>query len=193
MFDINSFVSEINANKFAPTQNYEVLIMAPQGLQASLPMQQLSLRAQSVVYPGRSVATTPQMNYGPPRNVAMESQHGAFTVKFLCSEDFSEKTFFQRWQDISVGNYRRRTGFTPGAFDLGYYSNYVGTVIINQYDAMGQITYTCTLIEAYPILVAELHGEYGSDAPHILSVDFQYYIFNDDPEPVNAQTSTTTA
>lgn len=180
-FDVSAFIAVIGEKSVAPTSAFEVMISGP--VVSDTYGGDLTMRCDSVVFPGRSLTTTAFSSYGVARDIVTSQQLSKITCTFICSEDFSEKNFFQRWQDMACGNSRRQSGYGEGMFDLGYYDTYIGTVDIIQYSPTGEETYTCKLLEAYPVEIGALPASWDNDGIHRLQVTFQYYIFRDDPEP----------
>lgn len=69
-----------------------------------------------------------------------------------------------------------------GTYDIGYYDDYKGRINIFQYDVTGQMRYACTLIDAWPVNVADLQGDWSSDSLHRLMVTFMYRQYRDEQE-----------
>lgn len=171
----------VDDGAFAPVANFEVRIQGPIVQTASGYNQaELLYRADGIVIPGRRIGAMPFSAYGPPRQFAIGQEMSGVSVRIKCSEDLSEKIFFETWQDLAIGDARKRSTVTEGMFDIGYYDNYRGAVEIIQYSPDDLPVFTCQLLEAWPVMVSDLEGAWESDGHHRLRVDFEYYRFIDD-------------
>jgi hypothetical protein len=59
-------------------------------------------------------------------------------------------------------------------FNFNYKETYVSNIVITQYDLYGNISYTATLIDAFPINMNQLDLDWSSDSVHKLTVTFAY-------------------
>jgi hypothetical protein len=135
----------------------------------------LALRAESAELPGRAVQTLDNRYYGPLRKSGYQANYVDTTITFLCSEDLREKIFFERWQDLIVGEHRLpAANKNAKAFNAGYYDDYVSTIEIMQLNENNDTTFEMRLLEAYPLQVAPLPLNWASDELHKLSVTFAY-------------------
>ena len=67
-----------------------------------------------------------------------------------------------------------------GEFDVGYYDDYVGEIIIRQYGLDGEVTRRTRLVEAYPVFVSPLANHWSSPLAHRLSATITYRYFVDE-------------
>lgn len=155
----------------------------------------ISLRVESAEIPGRSIATAEHRYYGSPRKIGYGAIYNDINCTVLCSSDLKEKMFFQNWQDAIVGDHRSRgvTSFLPfdadefssgfrksrSEWDIGYYDDYVSTILIEQYDPSGILSYQCALREAYPLTVNNLSLAWAASDTQKLNVTFAYRHFVD--------------
>ena len=204
-FKINEFTSSLNATGYAKQDRFEVIIPPPasqggqsvlgrllsgisllggrvgevagiiNGLGDVIDSRQLTIRADSAELPGRSVQTLDNRYYGPVRKSGYQANYIDTTIGFLCSEDLREKLFFERWQDLIVGEHRLEDApIDSRVYNAGYYDDYVATIDIKQMNENNDVTYEMKLLEAYPILVSPLSLNWGSDDLQRLSVTFAY-------------------
>lgn len=123
-FNLTEFASEMGKTGFARPAYFMVVIIPPtkigmQGISASLP-----LRIESAELPGRSMLSTDQTYYGPMRKIPYRFNATPITLSVILSEDYREREFFQRWQDLILGG-SRLSGTNPDSmFDVGYYDDY---------------------------------------------------------------------
>ena len=151
------------------------------GLGDNVDIFHLALRADSAELPGRAVQTLDNRYYGPLRKSGYQANYVDTTITFICSEDLREKLFFERWQDLIVGEHRV-AGTNPDskAFNAGYYDDYVSSIEILQMNENNDVTYEMRLLQAYPIQVAPLPLNWASDELQRLSVTFAYNRYESD-------------
>jgi len=140
----------------------------------------INLKAIAVSAPGRSVAATPSGVYGAIQEVGYSSIFAPISITVMSSPDHSERKFFSEWQDRIVGSHRVTGGFaSESAFNVGYYNDYVRTVMIYQYDDRGTKTNTINLQQAYPRTVGELSYNYSTKEILTFTVTMQYRYFSE--------------
>jgi len=78
----------------------------------------------------------------------------------------SEKVFFDAWMEL----------INPSStYDFPYKRDYATEITVNQYDANGDISYSISLDDAFPVSVNQLDLDWGTiDNYHRLSVVFVY-------------------
>lgn len=153
-FNIEEFKANINAGGLARSSNYEIQITRPrfEGDTSTDISRDIVFRCEQVDIPGRRVATADIRYAGTLRRFGYDVLPTPVAMQFILSEDMREKVYFEEWQDAMIG--KHRTGYTgDDMFDLGYYDDYVGTVIIRQYNEIGSVVYETKLLEAYPMEV----------------------------------------
>lgn len=180
-FNVQEFMANFAPGGMAKGYSYDMHVITglPQ-LQMPDIEQNITFRCDSIEFPGRHVATSEYKIYGPVQRLAYDQIFTHVTATIILGEDFAEKIFFQRWQDMAVGTARGTMGHEHGIFDLGYYEDYIGTVDLNQYNAFGERVYTCTLLDAFPINIANLPVNWADDNLLRLAVTFDYHYFVDD-------------
>lgn len=138
----------------------------------------LDFRGEATELPGREISFTDNFIYGMPNKIA--TMTGLFTqvnMSVILSDDYREKLFFEQWQDLALGSYRNGN-ITDGSFDVGYYSDYVGTVNINCYNEIGIQTYGTVLVDAFPMIIGSttLSWERGNEIAKLqVGFGFRYY------------------
>ncbi len=197
-FNAYEFAAEIDrTNSLAHQANFEMRVMIPPALLQDPDLnaqmtalgidaqkgRDLSVRIDSMEFPGRSITNTPYRDYGLVRNIAFESNMIPITSSVLLSSNFRERMFFNLWQDMIVGNYRFKSigefNTASKQFNIGYFNDYAAQVDIIQYDQGGHKTYECKLIDAYPQLVAPLSASWAADDYHRMNVTWVYRYFED--------------
>ncbi len=197
-FRPNEFSSSLGkSGSLARQSHFDVVVNLPPGVRdnvdALLEFQEigvfsgvggdLTFKVDSTEFPGRSITNTPYRDYGLVRNMAFDSNVIPITMSVMCSPDFRERVFFEIWQDIIVGNYRKKSlgehNIASKMFNIGYFKDYVTTITINQYDEEQNKSYECQLIDAYPQLVAPLSASWASDDHHRMNITWSYRHYTD--------------
>lgn len=181
-FNINEFKATLDRGTVALSSHYEVQITRPQGL---FPDPQgverdLMFRVDQVDVPGRSIRTAEVKYYNSPvRLMGYDSNYAPCTMSVLLSEDLREKIYLELWQDAIIGHHRLGV-INQGMYDLGFYSDYVGTVLIKTFDVTGKQRAETKLIEAYPMQIGVLSASWaGADQPLKLLTTFAYRYYLD--------------
>ena len=96
---IHNFISEVvRPGNFARQYNYTVSFTSPLGPLRN-PTQGMLLRCESIAFPGQNISTSnDNLRIGPLRDHASNVTYGDLTAIFLCSDDLSERKFFEEWQ-----------------------------------------------------------------------------------------------
>jgi hypothetical protein len=174
---IQDFIASVPPAGLARVSLFRAIISGPAVLGVR---RDLSFRTHHVNFPGRTVETGELATYGPSRQVATGTSFGTVDIAVYLSPDFGEKLFFQRWQSLASGYATATNAPSSGMFDIGYYENYIGSVVLQQLDTAGEVRYSCSLEEAWPTVVSPLAAEWGSDDIHKLGVTFAFRRFVDD-------------
>lgn len=184
-FNINEFTASIGAKGVSKTSDFRVFITCPR-LRGS---EELTLRAESVQLPGRTVSTTEFIDVGPQRKIGYGAIYTDTTINFILNERYDEKRYFDQWIDLVVGNHRVESSpYQLGRFNPGYYNDYVGTITIFNFGKVGVPLYTTKLIEAYPISIAPISLDWSSDEIAKLNVQFAFrYYTHEKPENTGSE------
>ena len=121
---LNEVLSEFRSRDgIARPARYEVVIGSPPRLATdNRGARNVSLKCESISFPGRNIDTTTDTNiYGPTREIASGFSFADITATFQCSSDMNEKIFFERWQESS---------FNINSWAMRFYKEYVGEIRI---------------------------------------------------------------
>lgn len=179
-FNVQEAMAALNGG-FAHTSLYDVIITGPFATRMTGTQNAILFRCDSCTLPGRQAATSDFRSYGPVQKIVYEGQYPQVDCTIMMRPGLAEKLFFERWQDIAVGMARGTEQYPPGIFDIGYYRDYIGMVIINHYDANGVLAYKCKLMEAFPVTVGGVQLGWAETDVARLGVSFAYRYFVDDP------------
>ena len=153
MSKIDEFSASLNT--MARPNRFEVIMTLPDGLVRPMSMSELSLRLQSVTFPGKNITTTEDTNvYGPSYEVATGMSYAdSIGMTFLLKNTHTEKEVFNEWQDLIVD---------PVTYDLEYYNRYTCNFDCFQLDEEDRRTSGIRLKEVFPKTVNPL--EYSQSA-----------------------------
>lgn len=168
-FNLNEFKSSFNTKAPAKSSDFEIRIFA----KALKTNTDLVLRAEAAEVPGRSVTTSEYRDIGPVRKLGYGVIYPEINIRFVLSDNYEEKKYFDRWLDGIVGSHRIDNS-SSNRFSVGYYDDYVGRVEIINYDSSGLQVYKTTLIEAYPLIVSPVSLDWGTSDIAKLNVSFAY-------------------
>jgi hypothetical protein len=163
---IANFKSSFNKDVARPNR-FDVTINIPLIL---LPYvkdsRQLSFRCEAADMPGRSLETTERkIGSAPTQKVPYRTQYNESTFIFIVSDDMAEKILFEGWIE----------SINPTSnYNFNYKSNYVTSILVNQYDVNNNLSYQAQLIDAFPIAVNQLDLDWSTDGHHKLAVVFAY-------------------
>ena len=152
--DVLSSIHENNANG-RPNQ-YEVQILPPPGKLATHDFRSISLAAEAVLMPGRSVNTQPKSAdqlYGPTRELVTGPLYAdEVTMTIQSPNGLDERMMLEKWQELAFSN---------DTYDVAYYNEYVGTLNIHLLDMNNRKTFGLQLIECFPKIITGLSLAYG--------------------------------
>ena len=166
---LNEVLSEFRSKDgIARPARYEVVIGSPPRLATdNRGARNVSLKCESISFPGRNIDTTTDTNiYGPTREIASGFSFGDITATFQCGSDMNEKIFFENWQEAS---------FNINSWAMRFYKEYVGEIRIFLLDEQDQRRYGVKLWECFPKTIAEQSLNYATINEQLkLSVTFSY-------------------
>ena len=128
---VRNFVSKIGQTGLASPNKFEVTFgKLPEGVlegngdgQTKIARETLSLMCESAALAGRQVQSMLDRQYGVNREVAYNGpQYTPITLSFLCSSNYAEKKFFDRWNNKIVN--------ISKGWDVAYYDHYVGEMSV---------------------------------------------------------------
>ncbi len=171
---LNEVLSEFRSRDgIARPARYEVVIGSPPRLATdNRGARNVSLKCESISFPGRNIDTTTDTNiYGPTREIASGFSFGDITATFQCGSDMNEKIFFENWQEAS---------FNINSWAMRFYKEYVGEIRIFLLDEQDQRRYGVKLWECFPKTIAEQSLNYATINEQLkLSVTFSYRYWTD--------------
>ena len=118
-----------------------------------------SFRCEATELPGRTIATTEDIAYGPVTKHSYDMTYNDLTMTVIASEDMRERAIFELWMEQAVRN-TNQTGGTLGGKGgtVGYYEDYAtGVVRVYQVNDQGYQLAKYTLAAAYPIQLSGMN------------------------------------
>ena len=167
MPSLQEFKSSFKTELARPAR-FDVEIPVPLKLMAYLGTgRNLRLRCENAELPSKTFATTERKIYGPTEKHPYLTTFNDSTFTFMVSDDMSEKKFFDAWMNL----------INPKAtFDLNYKNDYITAITVNQYNVKNELSYSLSLIDAFPISVNQLDLDWSNEnTHHKLAVTFAYY------------------
>jgi hypothetical protein len=126
----------------------------------------LSMRCEQAQLPGRTFATAEQkIGSNPIEKFPYETTYNDIDLTFIVDDDMSQKVFFDAWMNYINPTFN---------YNYRYKSDYASIITISQYDVMNEISYSCSLYDAFPISMNQLDLDWSSEGYHKLSVTFAY-------------------
>ena len=172
-FSVSNFMARVDAlGGPAKRHKFSVQVKQPDTLVSSVTADSIEFLAKSVSFPAKALATT-DYRYGGKFSLTVpyEVTYEPVSIGFMNTADQSPRIFWNDWfnhiQDMS--NY-----------NMAYYTNYVGTVTLNQYlDETDSIdpsnaSYQVTLHEAYPKGMSAIEVGWENADLQDFEIDMQY-------------------
>ena len=185
-FNPSRLLADIKLSGVALTSTFEVLIFPPpsfnknvtknpetsiMGAPNRFAQDVLRLRVEQCDLPGRNVKTTDYVIGNQPlQSIGYGFTYAPINLMVLVSENLDEKVFFEQWQEI-ISNASDRG---DDKYISNYYDDYVGQMIINQYDREGRKVYSAQCINAYPTLVNPIQLSWSDNQIMRLPVTIAY-------------------
>lgn len=172
-FDITNFIAHYEAyTETARADKFEVIINLPANLNSGYGSRELALTCESAEFPGVDVTTIDYRHYGFIKRIPHHLNYTPLNLTFYCTGEMMEKKIFDTWiHQLMIPN---DTGLVQYRKDASDMDNYESTIIINQYDQFGRVTYYAEAHEALPISISQLGLNWSDDSTHRLNVSFAF-------------------
>ena len=164
---INDFRASFKSDLAKPSR-FDVSIAIPLTLLPFIKSaQNLKYRCEATNLPGRTLATTEQkVGSYPVEKYPYMTTYNDIDLTFIVDEDMQQRTFFDGWLNLINPQFN---------YNFGYKGDYATTITINQYNSMGDLTYSVDLLDAYPVSMNQLDLDWSAgDSNHKLTVTFAY-------------------
>ena len=143
-------------NAYGRPNQYEVQILPPGGKLAGHDFRAISLKAESVLMPGRAVNVQPKSAdqlYGPVRELITGPLYADdITMTIQSTSGLDERMMLEQWQELA---------FNKDTYDVAYHNEYVGTLNIHLLDMNDRKTFGLQLRECFPKAITGVNLAYG--------------------------------
>ena len=164
-FNVDQFKARIGGHLASPAR-FEVFLSRP-GAKDSEEVRYMAFLCNQAQLPARQFATVDYTTHGPIMKMPYQNMYDDVVMSFYCKETMTVKQIFQDWQNSICDN--------DGNNNFNYLQDYATNIVIHQFDSRGRNTYSCMLMDAYPLMVSPLQLDWGSkDSFHNLQVTFAY-------------------
>jgi len=187
-FNVDDFSSRLNQRGVAKQSNFEAWVSFPARMTfpvgGAAAVSTLGFRADTAEIPGRSIQTITYKPYGGglTHKIGYDVTYPEVTMSFICGTDLAEKVLFTAWQSLVIGKHNTNQPYQRN-MKIGYYKDYIGTVVINQYSEEGELSHQVTLVEVYPTIVNSMPLSWASEDVHRVTVQFSYLHFIESSVP----------
>lgn len=192
MFKLNDFKASISTRGVLKSTRYIVTFTPPAYIRNKglIGADQLSIRCDTVQFPGASLATMdgpPRYGYGPnesiPYNVIMDD----ITCSFIVDAGSEIHKFFYTWLN-SIVNFQGRGGKSLNAangpvggfsaYEVGYKDNYCVDLSVAVYDSTDKKVMEAKAYRAYPKLLPSVDFNWSATDEIVkLVIPFTYVDF----------------
>lgn len=189
-FNINNFISNINANGIMRNNKFLVRIPAPAGFTSQNVLfetgRYLELWCDSANLPAAMLGTTTVRRYGYGHEETRPTtiQNSPMNLTFIADGRGAIWSFFQQWirliynYDLSNGVYKSNGVMSRQApMDLAYKSDYAVDVEIFVFDETGKQIISVMLREAYPVALGDVQLNWG-DTNSIAKIPTSFTYFD---------------
>ena len=172
-FSVAEFTGTIGKLGLASPNKFEVAIHFPNGLRN----QDFDIMCETATIAGRSVQSMLDLQYGIRRDIAYGApQYTPLSLTFLCTKDLNEKRLLDQWNNgiVNVSE--------TGGWDVAYYKDYIGSVVVSVFDRTGQNKiYKVKYFEAYPKSVQQIDLSHGTTNNTLrVTAEFSYAYWKND-------------
>lgn len=129
----------------------------------------LAMQCEAAELPGKRLATQDVRIYGPGFKVPTVAQYGDINLTFLVTNNFGERTLFDRWLEAIIPSDTNNPRFPKGRN-----SRYMTNITLLQYDEQTNKVFSMQLIDAFPVGIAPQPLNWADDGFHRITVNFAY-------------------
>lgn len=160
---INALKTSLNKYPLLDLSKFKVFITGPKGNLE----EQITLRCSNVSLPGRGISTTERFHHGPIRKIPYAEVYDDVTLSFITSDSLAERKFFNDWQTLIGGG---------NSYNIAWYADIIGTVVIQNLDRKGNVKTTTILYEAFPMTIDPIQFDSNAaDQLSLFNVTFAYH------------------
>jgi len=168
MSNLENFISEIRKNDLARSNRFEVEFFSP--VSSTTLGQTISVLCEDAAIPGLLVPYSPIKigNWTEPRVHGVEFFGDNATFTFYCDTKWNVRQYFEDWMF---------TAADPTSKEVGFYDQYVGSVIVHTLNRQDKIEKSWTLIEAVPRNISLTPVSQGNESIARVSISLAYKLW----------------
>jgi hypothetical protein len=166
--NITNFLAEVRNNGLAKINRFEVTVNNPPCVSNNSWGRKVSMFCDNAQLPVNQVITSRQQLFGPPsfHPVGINKGGENLGLQFLMDKDMQVKYYFDAWVNGIID---------PVTFTTHYQADYLTSITINQLDEADNVTYSVTLVDAFPNTVMPMTLDHLlPNQVHKLNVGFSY-------------------
>ena len=133
---------------------------------------QLAMLCESTEFPGKSFMTHEARVYGPTYKIPYQAQYGETNLTFLCTNQFQERIFFERWMEAIIP-----TDTNNPRFPKSDKTRYLTNIRIIKYNDIAQEVFVVELQDAFPSALSPQQVAWSDDGFLRLTVQFSYQYY----------------
>lgn len=135
-------------------------------------VRELALLCENAEIPGKSFMTQDAKVYGPTYKIPYVAQYSDINLTFLCTNQFQERTLFDRWMEAMIPSDTNNPRFPKSDK-----SRYMTNIRIIKYDDTAQEVYIVELQDAFPTGLSSQQMSWQDDGFLRLTVQFSYRFY----------------
>jgi len=108
--------------------------------------------------------------YGVEEKYPYQTTYNDTSLTFIVGDDMEEKKFFDAWLNWINPTIN---------YNLKYKADYAVSLTVNQYNVKNELSYSITMLDAFPIAMNQLDLDWSSDGHHKLTVTFAFTSWRD--------------
>jgi len=169
-FTIDNFRSEIRTRGLSRSNRFEVILPS-----LNIPgwddiIKLSSLFCESTALAPIAVSTRQTKIQGPIYQRGTSVEYGGnIPLTFFVDRDMNIRALFEIWLSSVI---------KPGSFEVGYFNDYAKPIELIQLDEQEVGVYKMTLIDAFPVAIAQQEINNSLQGFHRLTVTFAYRYWN---------------
>lgn len=133
---------------------------------------ELALLCENAELPGKSFLTQDARVYGPTYKIPYQAQFSEMNLTFLCTNQFQERSFFERWMEAIIPSDTNNPRFPKSNR-----SRYMTNIRVIKYDDTANEVFVVELQDAFPTALAPQQMSWQDDGFLRLTVQFSYHYY----------------
>lgn len=203
MFKIQKFMADISKRGILRNNRFEIIIETPEYLRSKYTSDDVSIRCESIQFPGMAFLTAdvmPRPGYGAVESNPYSVQFDDISATFLVDANSNVHKFFYLWTNAIVNynalgqNYYKDSVIIPGSktYEVGYKDKFASKALtIRVYDLNERVVMEAVAYRAFPRVMPSFDLSWAADNDMVkLNMQFTYTDFNVKYNPLPAREPT---